>query len=101
MQPRAYRSPHALPEEWGVPAARVDFHGTDEDRDKHFEQQAQRRHDYIQKGPQVICQLCPSHHGFTVPAGKLFTGVDKDGRPQFRDLTVTKSRRKINNRKAK
>lgn len=46
------------------------------------------KHNWKQRGTNVHCDSCRYPHGFSVPADQLLTGVDENGYPVFKSLSI-------------
>lgn len=45
-------------------------------------------HQWVQRGPYIVCTSCPVEHGLYVGTGKVMVGYNEDGTPKFEDVKI-------------
>jgi hypothetical protein len=47
-----------------------------------------RKCEWIQQGPEIICQNCVNTHGMSIGRDDLLAGTDSSGAPLFKKVTI-------------
>lgn len=57
----------------------------EEMRERAHEQARKATHEWKQRGPWIVCRVCPFEHGFRVQPHKRLVGISEDGTPILED----------------